>query len=550
MRKLLLATLALLTVTFAKASDPITAKSAIEQVTVYRQGAQITREGKIALVTGRNEIVFSGLETNIDHNTIQASAPIDVLILSVSHEVNYLREKVENPRVKRLTDSLELFGDRMAAEKMKRTALDKELEMVLANQNIKGNEKGLTAEDLEKAADFYRRRLNDIYERQLANSQKQREMQEDITKINQQLQELNYRKNQPSNDIVLVVECQRPKTADLGLRYFVQDAGWAPVYDLRAENTSGPITLNYRAEVFQNTGQNWDQVKLSLNTGNPNRGGTRPELGLWYLSIYQPPVTYGNTSYATGGAPAAAYKREETKNQPSKEYEESAADDGDEYNFDQNTSLAYFTQVSENATSAEFKIQVPQDIESGQKPQQVTIQSSELPASYSHFAVPKMDKDAFLLARVTNWEDLNLLPGKVNIFFEGTYIAQSMLNVDVTHDTLDFSLGRDPKIIIDRVQLKDYNRNKTIGATRERTFGYEITIRNTKKEVVTLDLQENIPLSQDKDITVTLVEKGEGVVNDAKGKVIWKMTLQPQETKKIKLVYEVKYPKNKIVAGW
>lgn len=551
MRNYLLVILALLTLTTAKAADPVSTKSDIKSVTVYRRGAQITREGKVALTAGRNEIVFSGLETNIDKNTIQASAPVEVIIMSVSHEVNYLREKNENPRIVRLADSLEMQSDKLAVEKMKRTALDKELDMILANQNLKGNEKGLTAEDLEKAADFFRRRLNDIYEKQLANAHKQKDIQEEIGKINQQLQELNYRKNRPSNDVVVVLEVQRAKTIDLALRYFVQDAGWTPAYDLRAENTSGPITLNYRAEVFQNTGIDWSQVMLTLSTGNPNQGGTKPNLGIWNLAVYIP-QNYGYSGGAsrTTAAPAADYKKERMAEE-SDEMEASydKADDSD-YGFGESAGLAYYTEVTEGSTTAEFKINLAQDVESGQKPQQVTIQRSELPASYAHFAIPKLDKDAFLIAHVTNWEELNLLPGNVNIFFEGTYLGQSYLNTSSTQDTLDFSLGRDKKVVIDRTQLKDYNRTKTIGSSRERTFGYEITIRNTKKEVVTLDLEENIPLSQDKEITIKVEENSGAVVNEETGKMTWKMTLQPQETKKIKLVYVVKYPKNKQVTGW
>lgn len=557
MRIIIMLAFVLATVSGTFAADPVEAKSDITDVTVYRRGAQVTRESKVVLKTGKNEIVFSGLAKNIDKRTIQASAPPEVVIISVSHEVNYLKEQSLSPRVKRLNDSLEVLADQLEDEQYRKTVLDKELAMVLANQDLKGNEKGLNAQELEAAANFFRRRLDDIYSKQLSNKRKQEDLNKEISRLRLQLKELNYKANQPSNDIVVIVESQRPKTIEMGIRYFVQDAGWAPTYDLRAKNTTDPIQLSYRAEVWQQSGIDWKNVMLTLSTGNPNQGGTKPELGIWNLAIYDP-VLYDYKAKGRGDMNRMVEKKAAA---PATSADDGWGDDGGSddwgeveeepaFEFGQESSLALFTEVEEGATMAEFKISIEQDVLSGEKPQQVTIQNSELPAMYQHFAVPKLDPDAFLLARVTEWEQLNLLPGKVNIFFEGTYITQAFLDTDFSKDTLDFSLGRDKKVVIDRTQLKDFNRTKTIGFNRERTFGYEIVVRNTKREKVSLHLEEQIPISQDKDIEVKIEEQSNGKINEDTGKIHWDLELMPEEVQKIRLVFKVKYPKNKDVSGW
>ncbi|HHG83754.1 MAG TPA: mucoidy inhibitor MuiA family protein, partial [Bacteroidetes bacterium] len=211
--------------------------------------------------------------------------------------------------------------------------------------------------------------------------------------------------------------------------------------------------------------------------------------------------------------------------------------------------LADYTTVSQGAVTSEFSISIPQDIPSTGQKEQVSIQNSELAALFQHYAVPKLDKDAFLVARVTGWENLNLLSGPVNIFFEGTYVTEAYLDAEITSDTLDFSLGRDKKVVIQRELLKDYNKRRSIGANRVRTFGYEITVRNTKSTPIHLQLLDQVPVSQDERITIKAIELSKAAHNEATGKLTWDLDLQPASTQKLKLIFSVKYPKKSIVPG-
>lgn len=537
-KSILVGLLSLWTCLQVSAQDPIIAKSQITDVTVFLSGAQVSEEATVSLKTGENILLFAGLAKNIDPRSIQAVAPEIVLINSVRHEVNYLKEQVNSPRVQRLQDSLKLIQVKLEDLNNEKSVLTQENAMVMANQSLAGEAKGVSTDELRKASDFFRQRLRDIADRLQVNRRAQDKLVEERNRINQQLQELNYSANQPSNDIVVKLKSDYARNVRVGIRYMVADAGWTPGYDLRAKDTDSPITLDYRADVWQNTGVNWKDVTLTLSSGDPNQGGTKPELAQWNLA-------FGSYDYNQ------AYNRESAV-YDKKEYEKADDNSGAEQLALGNTrtlTLADYTVMRNTATTAEFAISVKQDIPSDGKNQQVSVQTATLPATYAHYAVPKLDKDAFLVARITGWESLNLLPGGVNIFFEGTYVTQAMLDPTNTVDTLNFSLGRDKKVIIERNMLKDYNARKDIGINKERTFGYEFVLRNTKKSVVHLKLMDQLPVSQDADIEVKAIELSGASHDEGTGILTWNLDLQPAETQKLKLIYSVKHPKKKIVPG-
>jgi len=160
----------------------------------------------------------------------------------------------------------------------------------------------------------------------------------------------------------------------------------------------------------------------------------------------------------------------------------------------------------------------------------VDLQEHTLAANYEYYAAPKIDRDAFLIARVTGWEELNLLSGEMNLFFEGTFVGKSFLNVRNTKDTLDLSLGRDKGIVITREDLKDFSSRKEV-----RTW--EITLRNTKNSPVNINLEDQFPLSTNKEIEIKHLGMAGADFQKDSGKLIWRMSLDPAQSKKYRLSY-------------
>jgi uncharacterized protein (TIGR02231 family) len=170
----------------------------------------------------------------------------------------------------------------------------------------------------------------------------------------------------------------------------------------------------------------------------------------------------------------------------------------------------------------------------------------EMEAEYEYVCVPKLDLNAYLTARVSGWEDLNLLEGEANLYFEGTYLGKTLLNVRQVTDTMDISLGRDRNIVVKREKLKEDRKTNLTGKRRE-VRSFEIEVRNQKQQVVRITIEDQFPISQNEEIEVTRGDYEGAELDDVTGKLKWKLELKPNQAEKMKFDYEVKFPKGNTV---
>jgi uncharacterized protein (TIGR02231 family) len=324
-------------------------------------------------------------------------------------------------------------------------------------------------------------------------------------------------------------------SATIWLSYTVYDAGWIPVYDVRAKDVLSPVELLYNAKVFQNTGEAWDKVALRLSTANPQQRGEKPNLQPWFIDFMQPLYETEQYNRARTGITKKAYAAP------------AALEEDMAFKTEDLATVASLTEIDENQTSLEFNIKIPYDVPSDNKQYTINIQENTLPATYEYYCAPKLDREAFLVARITGWENYNLLSGEINLFFEGTYVGKSNLNVRNTGDTLDLSLGRDKGIVVTRVKMKDFTEEKTIGSNIRETRAWEITVRNNKKQALNLHLEDQFPVSMNKDIEVEPVDYSGGIYNKETGRISWRLKLEPSAEKKLRLSFAIKYPKDKKV---
>jgi uncharacterized protein (TIGR02231 family) len=407
---------------------------------------------------------------------------------------------------------------------------------------VGGANTGMSVAELQKLMDYTFTKTIQIKNDLLEVDVRDKKNQERLTTINNQLAEENTKANAPSGEVILQITSNGANNADFNLTYMTANAGWTPIYDLRCENIQSKIKLFYKAQVWQNTGMAWDDVKLSISTGNPNESGTSPVMQPWYLQLGQ---VYTQQRYKYKSAQPVQAPAAYSLNNTIQVGGARASNDADGYA--EVGSLAAYTTVTESQLNATFDIDLKYDIPADGKVHLVSMVDYELPATYQYYAAPKLDKDAFLLARITDWEKLNLLPANTNIFFEGTYVGQSYVDTRNTRDTLSFSLGRDKKVIIKRQKIKDFSSSKLIGTNRKEEFTYDITLRNTKKDAIQLIILDQYPLSTDKDIEIELIEKSGATVDAEKAQLTWRFELKPQENKTMRLHYSVKYPKDKVI---
>ncbi len=533
MKKLLLVLLLSFFVKTSNAQQEKTiSNSEIKNIRIYQSGAIVTRLVKTSVEQGATKLFINGLSANINKQSIQVSGMGDVIILSVTQELDYLKNQKKSNEYLKTENYLDSLNARLEQALNFKFAYSEEQNMILSNKSIGGSTIGVTAKNIVDVAEIFRNRLSETRNKLSKLNLEEKKLREEIAKANEQLNFLNNKRNEPSGTITVAVSAKAPSGIALEISYMVGNAGWNPVYDIRSNNIKSPVTLNYKANVYQTSGEDWKDVKLTLSTGNPTQGGQKPTLYPWELDFLSPQYkSYRNVRMLDSPQPQMAKAME------SKVMEGNAG------------SVADYTTVTQNQLSTDFDIRLPYSVPSDGRTCLVDVKDHEIPAQYSYSAAPKIDKDAFLMAKITGWDVLNLISGPANIYFEGAFVGESYIHTESTNDTLDISLGRDKKIVISREKQKDVTSNQFIGSNIVKTLSFEISVRNTKKEEVTIVLEDQVPIAKNKDIEVKILERSGAEYNETTGKLIWKVTLAPAETQKRKWSFTVKYPKDKVISN-
>ncbi|MEN9348234.1 MAG: hypothetical protein RLZZ77_1745 [Bacteroidota bacterium] len=515
-----------------------TIETRISDVTVFLAGAQVTHNGEVTLKAGENIFRIDDLTAYLDPNSVQVEGNSDYTILSVRHQVNYETNNTSNPRIKAILDSLEDFRFKQSEIQSMKNVYAQERALLEANRNIKGADAVLVMEDLEEMANFFRERFKSIEYKLLELGDQEKKNNDVLNRLQNKLNALNARISTNPSEVLVTVIARKEGKSNLKLTYFAQNAGWVPSYDLRAEEINGPIDFSYRAKVYQSTGNDWNDVNLTLSTGNPAIGGQIPNLNPWYIYLYdpQPMSIYSRKDYAPAAAPA--YSMGES---------DKIQADAEVYNGFQ--TAASYTTIQNAGVSTEFKISVPYDIPSDNQQYDVTMQHESLKAEYAYVTIPKMDNDAFLRANVIDWMQYSLLPGESNIYFKGTFVGKGYIDPALANDTLSLSLGRDKSINVKREQIKDFCKTSLFGSKQKTSKAYQISVTNTKKQAITIEIKDQLPISQNGDVTVETEELSGGTYDAATGLVTWKLTIQPGETVKKDLKFNVTYPKKKYIAN-
>lgn len=535
MKKIIVGLLLLVSVSIW-AQKPIFTTAKINAATVYINSAELSQSTTVTLPKGNSEIVIKNVADFVNESTVQINTPKNITVLSVQFTKNYISEyeiDESNPTIKKVRDSMDWVTKEIAKVVNQKTSYYKTIELLDKNQQIAGSNATLSVTELMKLADYYTSKRTELSNLVNTYSEKENKLREQLATLNSKL-EINTQKEEKTSKgkLILQVMNDLAGTVDLDINYLTQGASWYPFYDLRAESISSPIDMLYKGQVTQNTGIDWKKVKLTLSSGNPNQSNEAPILSAWFLHFGYP--NYGN------------YKRENSALNSIQGYAVGIAVEKDKSALSEST-VSDYTTISENQLNVSFDIDIPYDILSNGKAHSVALKEIQLPASYKYYAVPKLEKEAFLLAEISDYSKFNLLPGEANIIFEGTYVGKTFINANATSDTLNLSMGRDKKISIKREKVVDKSGTKFLSSYKEQVFTYDLIVRNNKKEAINMILKDQYPISTDKEITIELLEKDKASANEETGVLTWKIDLKPNETKKFRISYKVKYPKDKII---
>ena len=523
------------------AQKPLFTTAKTQGATVYFNGAELQHSAQLNLPVGNSEIVIKNVADYINENTLQIKAPKSVTVMSVQFTKNYISEyeiDESNPAIKKVRDSIEIVKKEIKKVQIQIYTHQQTIGLLDNNQQVGGANSGLNTAELMKMVEYYKAKRIELDNQIEVFKEKETKWNKTLANLNARLQ-LNTAKEEKMSKGKLVVQVlnEIAGTVTLNFSYITNSAGWKPMYDLRANSIKDPIQLLYKAQVWQSTGIDWKKIKMSLSSGNPNQSNEAPLQQAWFLryqtNISKEVITLGNASNT--------YTLNETFKSEDKVVDSSNADGEYDNGIDD------YTQISESQLNVNFDIDIPYDVLSNGKMHSVSLKEIQIPATYKFYSAPRLEKEAYLLAKIDNYGQYNLLPGEANIVFEEMNVGKTFINPEQTGDTLSLSMGRDKKISIKREKVVDKSGTKFLSSYKEQTFTYDITIRNNKKEEINLTLKDQHPLSSDKDITIELLEDGKASVNPETGFMTWDLKLAPNESKKIRISYKVRYPKDKII---
>jgi hypothetical protein len=599
-------TICLLVSAIAFAQKPIFTSAKTKSATVYFSGAEITQSTSVNLPVGTSEIVIKNVADYLNENTVQIAAPKNVTVLSVQFSDNYISEyelDESNPTIKRVRDSITYVQKELKKVQIDRYSHQQTIELLDQNKEIRGANSGLNVAELMKLVEYYKSKRTELDNAVVLLAEKETKWNKTLDELNNKL-EINTKKEEKISEgkLILQVMNEVAGNVNLDISYITNSASWQPFYDLRAENINASIDLAYKAKVTQTTGIDWKKVKLTLSSGNPNQNNVAPLLQAWFLrygnykvienrpnsnvtNTLQGQLSGVNVTAASGqpgakssvvirgvgsingnsdplyvinGFPSSAEEFRKITPTSIKDVrvikdEEALSEFGNRGSNGviviTTKNMNDYTTIEEQELNVSFDIDIPYDILSNGKAHSVSLKDIKIPATYKYYAAPKVEKEAFLLAELNDYAKYNLLPGEANIVFEGMYVGKTTINPNQTQDTLNLSMGRDKKISIKRERITDKSGTKFLSSYKEQTFTYDITVRNNKKEEINMLLKDQYPLSTDKEITVELLDKDGAKENEETGVLTWEIKLKPNETKKYRISYKVKYPKDKLIGN-
>ncbi|RPE12442.1 mucoidy inhibitor MuiA family protein [Chitinophaga lutea] len=607
----------------------VTVHSTIDHVTVYTQGAQVQRSATTSIPAGTTTLVFPQISPELEEKSIQVQGRGAFTILSVARDRNYLRNQAPNADIRQLQQQQDALEEKLTRENNRLKVYTQEENMLTKNQEIRGANTGLKTQDLREAMDFQRNRLTEILDLQMAIRRNIRDITDQIDRLEAQQSALMAGSDSSTSDLLITVSAKEAISGGFSLSYLVKNAGWYPNYALRVESISRPLAMEYKANVYQQCGEDWKNVKLRLSSGNPSESGQRAELQPWQMrtfnsradmlnarsllsrtgnseargvvtdgsgqplpgaSIFVPERSIGTTTNENGAFSLqlppnvrslnVAYIgfANQTVNVTGSPLRITMVES--KRTLDEVVVVGYSSQRKVSAslagaikginikgknqttppptipldvtttykpTTVSFEIINPYTIPSDGKAYTVTIRDMEIPAIYEYHTAPKTDLSAYLLAGITGWEELNLMEGEASIYYEGAYLGKTLLNLQEASDTLFVSLGKDKNIVINRKLQKDYARHQFLSGAQTITHNWEISVKNNKREPVRILVEDQLPISTQKEIEISKTAYPGARLDETTQQVTWDLQVASREEKKMQLQYAVKFPKDKVV---
>lgn len=507
----------------------------LNQATIFLRGAELENSTTLNLPAGQSEVVLSNVANNIDPKSLSISLDNDDVVIntinvkkipiapSYPSAITVLMEKQRdlNKRIEELNININVGDEQIA---------------LLKDQSFFGYGETQSLEQSSQKFDFISKKMTSILNQQKMAREEIAELTEKLEELSRQLEIDMPIIAKEKTQIVLSLGTSKNLTSKMRISYITPDAGWSPAYDIRSQGMGKPILLTYKADVIQNTGLNWDKVKLVLTSTNPSLNITAPTLSPWYLALYNDNAKFRSKSMSMDMAapvvPSPALMGEES------------------YEKQLNKGVTRYVTTNNNGINLSHTIALPYTLKNSTETNTLVINQKEVTADYRYLTTPKLVEEVYLQAEVKDWENSNLLNGRANIYYMNSFVGNTYINTNELTELLNIPLGIDKNIQISRINNEKIRKEPIfIGTTIEQKESYTIKVRNTYDTPVKVTIYDQLPLSQENNINVANADYKDGVLDKDTGEIEWSITLGAKQEKSLPLNYTLSYPKNRQVMG-
>ncbi len=501
----------------------------IEEVIVYESGARITRTGLVQLSdAGRANYVVGDLTKMIVEGLVQVKLDEGWSLVSSKHRKAMkqgLHSEIEQG-LEELDSELKSNRQTFAMRNALLEVYSEELLMIQANRKVSGNEL-LLVEDLQEHADFWRKRVKELKYLMLELKLEIEVLQQDRDQINESKERWKEKQQQHEGQFVLQLSGPPNASAEVTLIYIASDATWSPVYDANVK-PDGSIEMKRFAKVNQSTQRDWYQVPLTFTVGRPSQ-------------VLSPPAIFPQNISTV-------------KNQSAEAYEwlselDVGADEPGQEGMAQKLAPAISTHQTSVLDRYDFVPENVAFVHGTGKPERIYIDEFQLLGTLNYLALPAMSDEAYQVVVTDDWAQQRLLPGAVNILTNGKHRGTFQMDLPAPGDTLRLPLGVDSRVRCSRRRLVDLCSSSIFGSSKKTTQSFEIILENQHNRSIEVVVKDRIPVSNNKDIEVEVLQLNGGQLDPVSGTVTWNQSLGPLETRAMVFTYTVVFPKGHALRG-
>ncbi len=535
------------------ASPALKAPSRIDAVTVFRNGARVTRAAKVELPAGAFRVLLEGLPDQLDDDSLRVEGKgtakarvFGVTVERITAEETAVAEaRAAEEKLEKLQDEDRALDDRVKAAQA-RLELVRSLRSTYSEERAKNLAvRGVPAKEWADLAAFVASEVEEgtvvVRRAEIAR----RELARRVTQARADLEKVQAKRGRTTKTVAIEVEAEKAGAFDVAVSYAVGAAGWQPVWDARLAPDAGTMELAFYGSIWQRTGEDWSEVALSASTAQPARGLYVPKLDPRYLVRVEPPrppPQRSRSSMPMAAAPAPSMRRAEEAEEPEDAY------------VAQKQQLEVVTAtVEEGLLSASFRTPRRESVDGSGQARKVPLARFPLKAQIVRTAAPRVEAAAFLTAKAVNETGIPLLPGTAGVYVGDEFAGRTAIPATPPGGELELAFGADERVEIDRKVLE--RRHETAGiVSKDDVYRYRvrISVKNRYQAPVSVKLLDLVPVSRDEKIEVKILEGTTAATRDdpeRPGVRVYELALAAREEKVVELRYDVRFPRGFPIAG-